>query len=46
MNIIKIAAVFAFGALAACETIDGAGRDISTAGQVVSDTARDVQEDL
>jgi predicted small secreted protein len=30
-------------ALAACNTIEGAGRDVSAAGDVVSDTARDVK---
>ncbi|WP_226549162.1 entericidin A/B family lipoprotein [Celeribacter naphthalenivorans] len=33
-------------ALAACETIDGAGRDLSTAGQAISSASRDVQSNL
>ncbi|MCA0042845.1 entericidin A/B family lipoprotein [Celeribacter litoreus] len=33
-------------ALAACETIEGAGRDISTAGQAISSASRDVQSSL
>lgn len=33
-------------ALAACETVEGAGQDISTAGNAVTDTAQDVQSDL
>lgn len=30
-------------ALTGCETIKGAGRDISTAGGVIANTAQDVQ---
>ena len=30
-------------ALASCETIKGAGRDVSKAGDVIEDTARSVQ---
>jgi len=32
--------------LAACETVQGAGQDISSAGNAVSNTAQDVQSDL
>ena len=32
--------------LAACETIEGAGRDIQAAGHAVSSTARQVQSEL
>lgn len=32
--------------LAACETIEGAGQDISTAGENLTDTAQEVQNDL
>ena len=35
--------VAAFGLLAACNTIEGAGRDLSSAGKAVSKTARDVK---
>jgi predicted small secreted protein len=31
------------GALAACNTIAGAGKDIERGGQVIRDTAKDVQ---
>ncbi len=31
---------------AACETIEGAGEDISAAGAVISEESRDVQSDL
>ena len=32
--------------LAACETVEGAGQDISNAGQALSAESRDVQADL
>ena len=35
--------VAAGGLLAACNTIEGAGRDLSSAGKAVSETARDVK---
>jgi predicted small secreted protein len=35
--------LLALFALTACETVEGAGRDIQTAGAVVTDEARDVQ---
>ena len=47
MKVVKLtAAVLTLFALGACETVDGAGRDISSAGEVVSETARDVQDDI
>lgn len=33
-------------ALSACETIEGAGRDMQTAGQAVSQEARRAQADM
>lgn len=30
-------------ALAACETVEGAGQDISTAGQTIAEESREVQ---
>lgn len=30
-------------ALAGCNTIEGAGRDLSSAGKAISDTAKDVK---
>jgi entericidin B len=36
-------ALLALVALAACETVEGAGRDIQTAGEVITDEAQDVQ---
>jgi entericidin B len=32
--------------LAACETVEGAGRDLQTAGQVVQQEANQAQEDM
>jgi entericidin B len=39
-------ALIAAMTLAACETIEGAGQDISTAGDAITDEAQDVQSDL
>lgn len=36
----------AIAALAGCETVEGAGRDLQAAGHAVSSTAREVQSDL
>lgn len=36
-------ALFSLLALVACETIEGAGRDIENAGEVITDEAQDVQ---
>ncbi len=33
-------------ALAACNTISGAGKDIEAGGEVITDTAEEVQEDI
>jgi predicted small secreted protein len=42
-----VAAVLAGAlALAACSTMEGIGKDISAGGEILSDTARDVKEDL
>lgn len=40
------AAILALGALAACETVQGAGQDISTAGQTITAESQEVQNDL
>lgn len=36
-------AAFLFFGLSACETIEGAGRDIENAGEAVTDTAQEAQ---
>jgi predicted small secreted protein len=38
------AVIWALVALAGCNTIAGAGKDIERGGQVIRDTARDVQK--
>jgi predicted small secreted protein len=43
----KIAfAILALGALVACETVEGAGRDMSNAGRAITSESQQVQEDL
>jgi len=32
--------------LTACETVDGAGKDISTAGGAISDASNEVQDEI
>ncbi|MBI1252259.1 MAG: entericidin A/B family lipoprotein [Alphaproteobacteria bacterium] len=48
MNKTVLLALAALSALAtaACSTVAGAGRDISTAGEVVTETAEDTADDL
>ncbi len=41
---IPLLALFSFGMLAACETVKGAGQDIQTAGQEISETAEEADE--
>ncbi|PLR18792.1 entericidin EcnA/B family protein [Caulobacter zeae] len=38
-----LAALAASLSVAACNTVEGAGKDVSSAGQAVSDTARDAK---
>ena len=40
LSILVLAGVL--GSLAACNTVDGMGKDIERAGEATSDTARDV----
>jgi predicted small secreted protein len=40
------AAVLLFAALGGCNTIAGAGKDIERGGQVIRDTAKDVQKKM
>lgn len=39
------ALLFALPVLAACNTIEGIGKDVETAGKVVKETAQDAQKD-
>jgi predicted small secreted protein len=43
-KIIVLAAAAAALLVSACNTIEGMGRDVSSAGRAVSDTARDVKK--
>lgn len=42
----KVIALFALLGLVACETIQGAGRDLETAGEVIQDEAQDTQSGM
>jgi predicted small secreted protein len=39
-------ALMALGTLIACETVQGAGRDMSNAGQTITAESQEVQEEL
>lgn len=38
--------ILALAALSACNTVEGAGQDISTAGDAVTDEAQDAQQGM
>lgn len=42
----KAIALLALLGLVACETVQGAGRDLETAGEVIQEEAQDVQADM
>lgn len=42
----KILALLAFTTLIACETVQGAGRDMSSAGRAITAESQAVQDDL
>lgn len=42
-TLILLATAVASLAIAACNTVEGAGKDVSSAGQAVTDTARDAK---
>ena len=44
LSILMLAGVL--GPLAACNTIDGMGKDLERAGEATSDTARDVKRKM
>lgn len=44
--IVRLIAVLAFAALAACETIEGFGEDVETGGEAIQQTSREVQSEL
>lgn len=39
-----VLALLAFGALIACETVEGAGRDLSSAGDAITEESQEAQE--
>ena len=41
-----LTSIFAVLLLAGCETIQGAGRDVQTAGETITGTSQEVQEDM
>ncbi len=43
-KLIILAAIAASLSVAACNTVEGAGKDVSSAGNAVSDTAKDARE--
>lgn len=42
-KLVILAALAASLSVAACNTVEGAGKDVSSAGKAVSDTAKDVK---
>ena len=42
-KLVTLAALAASLSVAACNTVEGAGKDVSSAGRAVSDTANDVK---
>ena len=44
--IVALALFSAVGALTACNTVAGAGKDIESGGQAIQDTAKDVQKKM
>lgn len=45
-TIAATASALLLGLLAACNTIEGAGQDIEAGGQAISETSREVQDDI
>lgn len=45
-RMLKLTPILALLALAACETVQGAGRDMQAAGGAVSRESREVQSDM
>ena len=49
-NTVKIASLGALGALAtllaACNTVDGVGKDVEAGGEVIQDTSQDVEDEI
>ena len=45
-KLVALMLLVAIGGLSACNTIEGAGKDIQSGGEAVSDTARDVKKEM
>ncbi|AGA91208.1 putative small secreted protein [Thioflavicoccus mobilis 8321] len=45
-KVIALIMLVAIGGLSACNTVEGAGKDIQSGGEAVSDTARDVKNEM
>jgi entericidin B len=45
-KLVALILLVAIGGLSACNTIEGAGKDIQSGGDAVSDAARDVKKEL
>jgi predicted small secreted protein len=45
-KLVALVLLVAIGGLSACNTIEGAGKDIQSGGDAVSDAARDVKKDM
>jgi predicted small secreted protein len=45
-TLIALILLVAIGGLSGCNTIEGAGKDIQSGGDAVSDTARDVKDEM
>lgn len=45
-NLIALILLVAIGGLSGCNTIEGAGKDIQSGGDAVSETARDVKKEM
>jgi len=45
-KLVALILLVAIGGLSACNTIEGAGKDIQSGGDAVSDAARDVKKEM
>ena len=45
-KLVALILLIVIGGLSACNTIEGAGKDIQSGGEAMSDAARDVKKDM
>ncbi len=45
-KLVALILLVAIGGLAGCNTIEGAGKDMQSGGEAVSDAARDVKKEM